>query len=484
MRIRLLLARGAAAALAACAAGVFLAPPVSAAPSLPDPGPIQRNVRLYELDPAALPAVNSRLDEVLDHVSPANRSQLAGRTVTVHVIPQHGHLTDLAEFADKRGEAFPDQNPNDNYDDERMWDDFRGFASSCGTSGSLNVYVGEEQIVALPHVNNEEGYNSPPAALLGYTLVHEVGHALQCGLTSTQGQTLTTLYDAAFARYPDDVLGNNPAYTVSSRSEYFAEATAAWFESGGVAAPGADNTYRRAWLAGHDPALRNLLGTVFDVPPAPFYCGDQRATTVMTAPGTFTGNAGPDIIVGTSGADIIDGTTGDDVICGGNGNDTITGGRGADDLRGEQGNDDLRGGSGNDKLLGGLGNDRYDGGSDNDTLFEQPFSAQSANGDDVMNGGAGNDILTAGIGNDTLTDHAGQDTLEGNAGDDSLSAVDEQGTSPPDTLEAGDDFDWCNWDVDADDVTDCERWPNWPRPPRGVISQPSEPPEHAPVPAP
>ena len=69
-------------------ASVASTPPVAAAP-------IPRSVWLYEPDPAALPAVNSRLDEVLDLVNPVNRLRMADTEIRIHVIPEDWRLTEL-----------------------------------------------------------------------------------------------------------------------------------------------------------------------------------------------------------------------------------------------------------------------------------------------------------------------------------------------------------------------------------------------------
>jgi hypothetical protein len=439
MTSRQVLARVTVAVMLVAAAGVLVAPGAGAAapcwqqpvpppdcpdppppPPPPPPGPIARDVRVYGSG-AALPAIHTRLDEVLDRVASTNRARLVGKTVRVHVIPQNGQLTDLPLWSDKQGERVPDYNPNDSYVENRMWDDVRGVFRTC-SGATLDVAVGEETVTDLRDPPAGQGYRSPADNDLGRILVHEIGHALECGLTPTQRTTLTTLYNAAYARYPTNVGGVNPAYTVSRATEYIAEATTAWFQAG------ANSTYRRAWVDAHDPGLYDLLDAVFAIPPAPRHCDGERATAVITTSGgTFTGPyyGGRDVVVGSPGSDVIDVGTGDDLVCAGGGDDTVRGGHLYDYLYGEAGNDELHGGNSDDHLFGGTGNDTYYGDSSNDTLSET-----GGNGNDVLYGGAGNDVSAGYDGVDVLWDDVGRDELIGGADSDWLIAQDADGVTP------------------------------------------------------
>lgn len=403
-------------------------------PPQPEPGPIDRSVVFYDFgDLTAAPAVYSRVDELLDRVAPANRARLAGRTVTVHVIPRDWNLTDLPLWTYLTGRRLEDL-PNDSYEETRTWDETRGAGGATGyCDGPLHVAIGEEQVVMFPG----SPHPSPERARLGSLLAHELGHVIECaGLTPIQRQTLATLHAAAAADFAAGDTGDivysegefngrsgDPGYTVLDQGEFFAEATAAWFEWG-------DTRFRRQWLTDHDPALYALLDEVFAVPPPVPNCDGERATTVITTAGTsFTGMPGRDVIVGSSGPDVIDGATGDDELCGNGGNDTI------------------RGGHGNDAIFGGDGDDVLDGGHGDDLLWGEA-------GDDLLDGGPGDDSLAGLDGDDLLVDTVGTDELLGGAGRDHLNARDAQGPTP-DWLEGGPGLDHCAYDDNEEVISSC-----------------------------
>jgi len=445
-------------------------PPVCDPPPEPSPtpGPIARDVRFYESDRTVQPAVRSRLDEILDHVAGANRARLAGRVITVHVIPRTSDLTDLPVWAGKRGQKVPDTNPDDDYRETRTYDDLRGIASGCG--GSLDVAVGEEQMLALPNVGSGVGHNSPGSAELGHVLVHEVGHVLQCGLTPIQRSALTTAHAAAFARRPAGVVGGKPDYTVADQGEYIAEGTAAWFQFSSTTS----TTYRRQWLSANDPGLYALLDQVFSVAPAVPLCFDERATTVITSANgraDLRNSSGRDVVVGSNDPNVIDSGPGDDTICGRGGDDTITGGSGADKVHGDAGRDRLTGGTGDDRLVGGLGDDTYEAGSGDDVLFEH---RSYADGDDDLDGGPGDDKLDGGLGADLLVDTAGEDVLDAGDGADHLFARDQQGTLPDQVDGGAGSADRCYFDAN-DTVSSCITPPG-PEP----VPAPTDPPENSP----
>lgn len=356
---------------------------------------------------AALPSVHLWLNEVLDRVADGNRAELEGRTVRVHVIPRGMNLTEIPLWADKRGQT--------------RWDAMRGVFRSCSGS-TLDLAVGEELVTALRPTSSPDDYESPTDAELGRTLVHEIGHAVFCGLTPSQDALVEDLRAAAFDRYPTGVVGIDPAYTVSRSTEYFAEGSAAWFQVG------VHSSYRRAWLSANDPGLYGLVDAVFAMPSTPRHCDGERATMVLPAGGaTVTGpyNGGRDVVVGSSSRDIIDVGTGSDLVCAGGGDDVVTGGTSNDTLYGEAGNDDLQGGNNDDELFGGPGNDTYHGDGHDDWL-----SDSGGGGSDVMWGGSGDDVLAGGDAPDILVDDIGEDELIGGAGADWLLANDSDGVTP------------------------------------------------------
>jgi hypothetical protein len=401
------------------AAGVGLPPPPWAAAGRPV-GPVPRSIWLYEADPAPLPLLDALVGEVLDNIRPANRLAMADAEVRIHVIPHNGHLTDLPEWADLKGQNLPDPNLSDSMPEWRNYDDLRALGPATCVSGPLDLAIAVEQIVAVPN----DPFPQPEPGDLGKNLVHEMGHAIECGLLPAQQDALNADYAAAQQRPLDDVVGDLPSYTAGTVHEYFAEGVVAWFE----AAQGP--SYRRAWLAQHDPALRDLLADVFTQPPPRRWCDGRVATTVLDEPSDFTGTPGDDVIVGSSGGDIINGAGGDDVICGGDGDDT------------------LYGGYGDDRIHGGAGNDTGLGGSGDDVLADET-AKDPGGGDDTMDGGPGDDRLDGGTGHDTLSDGQGRDTLVGGPDDDELDGRDTPATvGQSDTLDGSQGNDRCEHDAD------------------------------------
>ena len=393
----------AACLTAAIVAGQALFQPTAGQASTPPllAAPIPRSVWLYEPDPAALPALHSRLDEVLDLVQPVNRLQMADSEIRIHVIPEDWRLTDLPPWKHLRGARLPDPNPNDGYNESRTYDQIRGLGPPSCIDGPLDIAIAEELLVPQPPSDRPGAVGQD----VGKILVHEVAHGVECSLTDTQDGALDQVYRAASARFPTGMVGDNATYSASTRREYFAEGVVAWFE----AARGP--SYRREWLERNDKALYGLVGEVFAMPAAPSRCDGQRATLVMReGSGPVTGTPGADVIIGTPGDDVINGGGGDDVICAGDGNDTVRGGYGAD------------------KLFGGAG-------------------------DDALDGGAGPDTLSGDEGDDTVTDTAARNRLQGGPGRDRLDARDRDAGST-DVVDGGDDSDDCESDP-GDEVTSC-----------------------------
>lgn len=411
---------------AALVAGQAWVQPTTGGASTPPAlaAPIPRSVWLYEPDPAAMPTINFRLDEVLDQVNPVNRLVMADSEIRIHVIPEDWKLTDLPPWKHLKGDRLPDPNPNDGYNESRSYDQIRGLGPPYCVDGPLDIAIGEELLVPRPPSDRPGATGQD----VGKIMVHEVAHGVECSLTPAQATRLGEIHRAAVDRFPRGIVGDNTTYAASTRREYFAEGVVAWFE----AARGP--TYRRAWLKQNDTALHDLISQVFAVPPPTPRCDGRRATLVLKdGSGPITGTPGADVIVGTPGDDIVNGGGGDDVVCGGDGHDS------------------LRGGYGADKLLAGPG-------------------------DDTVDGGAGPDTLAGEDGADELTDHAGRNRLQGGPGDDRLDATDDDRDG--DWVEGGDGGDDCRSDAD-DEVTSC----NEPAPPP-TTSTPSTPTTTPPVTSP
>lgn len=118
-------------------------------------------------------------------------------------------------------------------------------------------------------------------------------------------------------------------------------------------------------------------------------------------------------IVGTAAADSIYGNSANNTIIGLDGVDTVRGSSGNDTIYGGQGDDDIRGNTGSDELFGGSGNDRVEGNEDNDILH-------GGSGDDIIRGLIGNDIHYGDAGDDDIRGSEGDDVLYGGAGSDAV----------------------------------------------------------------
>lgn len=315
--------------------------------------PIPRSVWLHAPDPSALPSVQSLLDEVLDHVVPANRESMMDSEIRIHVVPRDRNVTDLDPWEHLRGVPVPGGSAVD----ARTYDDVRGIGPAVCSDGLLEIGIAEEQVVDF----TDGTYPSPPPDDLGRNLVHELGHAVECALTADQRAALTSSYAAARQRSPEGIVGRYPAYSVANQREYFAEGTAAWFELG----HDDGSTYRRSWLADHDPALHGLLADVYAVPPRAAECDGLRATSIVEAGNEgLAGTPGPDVIVGSDAPDVINGGGGADVICGGGGDDALYGSYGDDRLLGGPGDDLMAGGTGDDATVDAEGSNEIDDDAD------------------------------------------------------------------------------------------------------------------------
>jgi Ca2+-binding RTX toxin-like protein len=108
----------------------------------------------------------------------------------------------------------------------------------------------------------------------------------------------------------------------------------------------------------------------------------------------------------------------------------------------------LVGGSAADFLIGGGLGDTLIGGAGNDVIFGDYVNtfntgATTADGDDVLEGGAGNDILVGGMGNDILRGGDGDDTLVGGIANATLAGLTAVYTNDggDDTFDGGDGTD-------------------------------------------
>jgi Ca2+-binding RTX toxin-like protein len=150
------------------------------------------------------------------------------------------------------------------------------------------------------------------------------------------------------------------------------------------------------------------------------YFGNEGADTII-----LTGRGFVSIPIGGGGADTFG--PGAATIVGGNdsadGNDLLAGGAGADFIFGNGGDDRISAGNGVNTVVGGFGADTIVAGNGADLIFanESNDSVRAGDGDNTVFGGRGDDVILAGAGADTIQGNEGDDTILGDFAADTIS---------------------------------------------------------------
>jgi hypothetical protein len=191
----------------------------------------------------------SRTDAVISEVTEMRRRNFIGKIAEVHIIPTNADLTDLPDFAHLKGKTSSDG---------RLYDDIRGI--SLGVIGGEGlVAVGAEEMTGIPD------YAGSYTA--GYVLTHELGHLVLDGFASDfkpapyGDGSLNAALDAQKS-VNGDFLGDD-AYTSSTVGEYWADGTAAVFDT--AYGPAYEYEYTQAWLRTNDKGLYDLECSVYDI---------------------------------------------------------------------------------------------------------------------------------------------------------------------------------------------------------------------------
>jgi hypothetical protein len=108
--------------------------------------------------PEAVAYARQTLRAMLHQADPDVVHRMAEKNVTVYVIPKDGKLTDLPAFASLKGQKTMDGRP---------WEEVRGVANVRIKNG-VAAAVGEENLVGTGGYQNQ-----------GYVFVHELGHMVQ-----------------------------------------------------------------------------------------------------------------------------------------------------------------------------------------------------------------------------------------------------------------------------------------------------------------
>jgi hypothetical protein len=193
---------------------------------------------------AAVETAQERADEIFNNLKSPGEGGLKGAKIELHIIPHDKKLTDLPEFESLKGtKTF----------DGRDYDELRGVGGTK-VGDKIRYAVAEEQLIAV------EG--KPSGYALGFVAGHESGHIVeQFGLTDKQKETLKAAYDA---RKTAGGPWLEPAwYTSSSTGEYFAQSTSAYFGHPYSTSEEDKKTYTREWLEKNDPAIYELLKSIY-----------------------------------------------------------------------------------------------------------------------------------------------------------------------------------------------------------------------------
>jgi hypothetical protein len=173
---------------------------------------------------------------------PDIKARLAERRVRVAIIGAQEQTTDIPEYRDLPT-AFPGV-------------DWNARARGLGaTPARPAISAGEENILGLPG----DRYKGESI------LVHEFAHAVMDMAVVPADATFLPKLNAAYGKAIKKGLWRR-TYAATNTSEYWAEGVQSWFAANRTASPpnGVHNHINgRAALAGYDPDLASLIGSVF-----------------------------------------------------------------------------------------------------------------------------------------------------------------------------------------------------------------------------
>lgn len=154
--------------------------------------------------------------DVLGSVSTSVKANLRGKNLEVHLIPEQVSLTTLPLWRYLQGQETCGSGTC------RPWSEVRGVGNSNSPllpANTIAIAVGEEMMFR----------RSAPSGENGYTLVHELGHAVLIHGAPAEYPNVEAARQASIARGRTSVILRN-GY---NKHEYFAEGTAALFDVSG-----------------------------------------------------------------------------------------------------------------------------------------------------------------------------------------------------------------------------------------------------------
>lgn len=175
------------------------------------------------------------------------QEQLEAEHTTIVIIPGRTKMTDLAAFSSLRGKKTFDG---------RDWSGVRGSGGMRAPDGTFAIGVAEENLTTVRGVDSK--YPT------GYSIaMHEIAHTLHSkGMTDAQKQRVEALYQQ---QKQHDAADFSDSYAASNATEYFAQATNAFFgKNAGKDKNGKVNKNGKAWLKGADPDMYAFLVEMYE----------------------------------------------------------------------------------------------------------------------------------------------------------------------------------------------------------------------------
>ncbi len=184
--------------------------------------------------------------EVMEAVKPQYLSGFDGRMLEIHQIPPDRKLTDLRPWS----HLDPDERTDNAADGDRTWSDMRGIALYTSGTTAAAVAMGEERNA--------------------HTVAHELGHVvLSVGaseLIEDADQLRAIQVLAPIFGSDSEPVGCDDDYVLSNVDEYWAEATAALFNTQEACSPppSFSTEYTPAFLKAANEPLYDLVRRVYD----------------------------------------------------------------------------------------------------------------------------------------------------------------------------------------------------------------------------
>ncbi|GAA0918615.1 hypothetical protein GCM10009557_89980 [Virgisporangium ochraceum] len=190
---------------------------------------------------------------VLGAVSEEVRTNIVN-VIEIHLIPVGVSMTDLPAFASLRGQTTCADGTIAGCVDDRPWDDVRGL--------HWGRYLERNAVVAATGVEDlVMGPDAEPGQIPGYTLVHELAHAvLRHGLPARHAEVEAMLATQKARGFEANFIGGDE-YTSSNIDEYFAESSTAYLEIAPHEVFRVEHT--RETLGAYDPPMLDLLRSVY-----------------------------------------------------------------------------------------------------------------------------------------------------------------------------------------------------------------------------